>query len=782
METFICSATRLVLHLLLLLFGASANAGNFIGGGFLFFEPGNVTTNTTEVISGAASIKGSYFGTDPVNAYLLTNSSVLRLAPSQTYQVTYKYRILTTPTKNFDVIFLSPTAWAAGAFSSPYRLSGVVGDTGTATFTTTLGPYTDYEARWEILGTGAIAIDDIQIVNVTTGQVVASENAERTTQVTFNLTAGWNLLGNSSDQVLTVSSPTIFGDAGRVTSVWMWDATNGIWLFYSPEMSIADLYSYASSKGYRVLGQISPGDGFWVNAKTPSTVAINNSSRSATPAIATGWNLITTGSDVSPSAFVSSQTTSDITSIWAWDSSTAQWFFYAPTLDVQGTLNSFIASNGYLGFGDSGKTLGDGVGFWVNAVAKPTDPACDYAKPSVISYPPGYNGVFPMPTPAGRLPGSVVRTMAFLDGTPTDPWRYPPPNSLCTDQNLYGRSLWKETLNRIQQDGATRVWIYNWSGFDDFSKPNWGLSKSPAISDSNFQFIVAEARKRNLEVFYSHQFDFVDLHGNTLSPALTWDTLIKLMTKEEFRRTLDAWHLFIVGQARLAQQIGVAGMQVDWAYPGLTQIIQGQPNYDPEFRTMYLNEMSLIIDDIRAVFTGKLEIGAIGVPSLDSKIAAKIDAISFTLGIGITAEENNNLTVDLLKKKYKALIQQQYSEVFAQIGSTASSLPVIWRVQVQSKYDYYVTGWTESVICVGNPCIQRTYTTDFSVQAIGTEAVLEAINEQTYFKSDSLIIDAGYWFNDEMVPRADGQTGFSNLHQTVRNKPAENIVKYWFGR
>ena len=401
-----------------------------------------------------------------------------------------------------------------------------------------------------------------------------------------------------------------------------------------------------------------------------------------------------------------------------------------------------------------------------------------------VAYPQEYSGAFPIPKATGKLATSVVRSMAFNDDYPTIASRYPPSNSLCTDQNLYARSLWKETLNRIQQDGATRVLIYNWTGFDDFTKPNWGLSKSfMAMSDSNFQFIVVEARKRNLEVFYSHEFDYIDLKGNTLAPVLSADTLIKLTTKEDFRKTLDSYHLFIVSQARLAQQFGVAGMQVDWAYPGLTQIIQGQPNYDPEFRTMYLNEVSLIVDDIRAVFTGKLEIGALATPALDNGIAAKIDAISFTLNIGsITAEENGNLTVDFLKNKYKSLIQQKYLEVFSQIGSAASNLPVIWRVQVQSKYDYYVTGWTESVICGSSPCIQQTYMTDYSVQAIGTEASLEAINEQTYFKSDSVIIDAGYWFNDDMVPRLDGQTGFPNLHQSIRNKPAENIVKYWFSR
>jgi len=399
-----------------------------------------------------------------------------------------------------------------------------------------------------------------------------------------------------------------------------------------------------------------------------------------------------------------------------------------------------------------------------------------------VEYPPEYSGAFPLPKPITGLQTSVVRSMAIIDATPWgDQWS-PPVGSSCTDQHTYSLGLWKETLNRLQQDGASRVWIYGGTFFDDLTQSIWTTStdlNNPATTDYNLKFLVDEAKKRKLEVFYSQQLEFADVKGNSLDP--------NTLTKENFRKVLDAYHVHIVRRARYAQQVGVAGIQVDWAYPMLTQILPRLQNYDPEFRTMWLNEMSVIIDDIRGVFSGKLVINSIEI-SLDSKIAAKIDALSITPHFGplfVTADENRSLTVDLLKNKYKSLIQQIYLDVSSQTNSTLINLPVIWHIQVQSKYDYYVTGWTESVYCVisgSNPCIQKTYITDFSVQAIGTEAILEAINEQSYFKSESVNIDAGYWLNDDMVPRAANQPGFPNLHQSIRNKPAENIVKYWFGR
>jgi hypothetical protein len=58
----------------------------------------------------------------------------------------------------------------------------------------------------------------------------------------------------------------------------------------------------------------------------------------------------------------------NLTSLWAWDSAQSQWYFYAPSLDAQGgrALTDFIASKNYTDFGASAKTLGQGLGFWVN--------------------------------------------------------------------------------------------------------------------------------------------------------------------------------------------------------------------------------------------------------------------------------------------------------------------------------------------------------------------------------------------------------------------------------
>jgi hypothetical protein len=151
--------------------------------GFLINSTGSLVTANNEVISGKKSIKGSYAGKDTYTAYLQSDSTALHLNPNTTYQVTFNYKILTTPSAGFEVLFFSPTGASKGNFLNSTLINGVSGDTGSVTLTSSLANFTDYQARWNIVGTGAIAIDDIKIVNLATGTLVVLENAEEGTEI-----------------------------------------------------------------------------------------------------------------------------------------------------------------------------------------------------------------------------------------------------------------------------------------------------------------------------------------------------------------------------------------------------------------------------------------------------------------------------------------------------------------------------------------------------------------------------------------------------------------------
>jgi len=191
-----------------------------------------------------------------------------------------------------------------------------------------------------------------------------------TAPVLLNLVQGWNLLGNGVNSALDVTA--ILGDTAKVLTVWKWIAGKAKWAFYTPSLAGQALADYAASKGYDVLAAISGGEGFWVNAKIaftaplPSSTAVSSSSFQG---MASGWNLIATGESNSPSQFNAlAGAATPFTTLWSWDAVQTNWYFYAPSLAAKGgtALGDYITGKGYLDFTTTGKTLGPGLGFWVN--------------------------------------------------------------------------------------------------------------------------------------------------------------------------------------------------------------------------------------------------------------------------------------------------------------------------------------------------------------------------------------------------------------------------------
>jgi hypothetical protein len=221
----------------------------------------------------------------------------------------------------------------------------------------------------DMLGNGNIR----SVATIPGGTASTSCVVGGTLSVALSVVPGWNLLGNPVNQSIAVASK--FGDSTKVSSAWKWDSTAAKWQFYSPSLSATELQSFAASQGYAVLSEIQPGDGFWVNAKTQAdlgtlTGAAINLRQSS---LASGWNLASTASAITPQDFNLSLSTTpptvgqvplNMTSLWTWDSAQSQWYFYAPSLD-NAALAQVIAERGYRDFGTNSKSLGSATGFWV---------------------------------------------------------------------------------------------------------------------------------------------------------------------------------------------------------------------------------------------------------------------------------------------------------------------------------------------------------------------------------------------------------------------------------
>ena len=196
-------------------------------------------------------------------------------------------------------------------------------------------------------------------------------------QLGFNLSAGWNLLGNSSTASITV--PTTFGDAATIESVWKWSNASGKWAVYSPSMSAQALSDFARNSGYEVLGTIVSKEGFWVKAGAARTISVGSTGGAGLSAndLKVGWNLISSSDNQTPAQINQSLSSSlasagkTVLSAWGWDVSSARWKFWAPSLEQQGgtVLSDFLTGKGYQPFA---RSLAPNEGFWVHIQSLPT--------------------------------------------------------------------------------------------------------------------------------------------------------------------------------------------------------------------------------------------------------------------------------------------------------------------------------------------------------------------------------------------------------------------------
>lgn len=116
----------------------------------------------------------------------------------------------------------------------------------------------------------------------------------------------------------------------------------------------------------------------------------------AAAGLAPSWNLSATGDTVEPATLTTS--VGNVTTLWAWDSASMVWYFYAPQMAANDALAGYIAGKNYKDFGPL--TLNNGLGFWVNYGGAPTG-----APPAFTSFSPASGLPGSEPTIAGTNPG-----------------------------------------------------------------------------------------------------------------------------------------------------------------------------------------------------------------------------------------------------------------------------------------------------------------------------------------------------------------------------------------
>lgn len=385
--------------------------------------------------------------------------------------------------------------------------------------------------------------------------------------------------------------------------------------------------------------------------------------------------------------------------------------------------------------------------------------------------PQSYYGTNSIPTPLSKFDNSILRGIGLKDYHPVF-------NVTGCTQNEYSRLLYQKTLDRLQLLNVDVVEIYQYGPVVDFNATTWVVDKARRqIPESELIWFIKEANNRNLKVNIIWQLWPVDSKGNTINSNYT-------MPEAEMLKVLRGWHDIIVDVAKFGGDNGLNILTVHWNafYFPIT-------NKYKESATL---EFLSIINDVRKHFNGKLFMQALPI-FFDKRIVDKVDGIIVPLTPSNWSRNDDiNISVSLLKSRYLDNILGTALELSINTGMDLKTIPIIWDFNIQSRDKALSEGWVEDGFCVkeginggpvswGSPeCAkQMNYVTDFSIQALAIEGAFQAIKEQKLIKTYGINFSTSYWHTDTLVP---GTEGFPNLSQSIRGKPAENIVKHWYSK
>jgi hypothetical protein len=314
-------------------------------------------------------------------------------------------------------------------------------------------------------------------------------------------------------------------------------------------------------------------------------------------------------------------------------------------------------------------------------------------------------------------------------------------------------SAFLSTLQRWKKLNVHYLIIPQWTRVVDCKADSLRLDTGDGmgISDAELAWIVKQAKKAGFEVY-----ELMSIASRDMNQVL----MPKPPSLDFASRFLDAYKRFIVGQAALAQGLGIAAFRLDWGDYWF--------DWNP-YKDLFLAKMTAAAKQVRNVYHGKIMCGNLApdIEETDDNFKSQFDWLEqvYTLS-GITEAENANITVSMLKEK----LLNDFTGTAYKMGSVQK--PVLMGLFVQSYHDFLVKGWVEDTEDTGE---QKKLRIDFSVQAIAYEAALEAIAEQTQLT----VVGVGtyhYWWTDCVLPK----DSFPNHSASIRNKPAESILYQWF--
>ena len=421
-----------------------------------------------------------------------------------------------------------------------------------------------------------------------------------------------------------------------------------------------------------------------------------------------------------------------------------------------------------------------------------------------------YLGNFDIPIPQGLFGEDHLKAIGFKDyGVKWIYQNYKGRNAAwisgCTEQE-YIKLMYRTALRQLKENGVETAWIYNFGYWEDYQAETWKINHSRKhIEDWTVEFIANTAKEMDMNMHYAWQFLALDDENNMLFP---FDGMV-YVDMPLLKKILDSHEEHILWEADRLESLGVRSISADWSamyvcFCGLQNELDQQER--DQLKSYYAERMGSIVSHIKSRFSGEIYLGE-GIIFNDSRLFNEVDGVIGSFPNMLAMGEEQTATVELIEDRTSKYIAQLFetwtcSDQQPCWEFTSYDLPpIIWNLFAQSHKMFISTGWLEDGFCTPgtyknvyyDDCMQYEVPTDFSAQAIFVEGLLRAIDKQSLFVTKGTTASTAYWLSDTLIPDENqygsdcgrafgscGVEGFPNISQSVRGKPAENIIKAWY--
>ena len=421
-----------------------------------------------------------------------------------------------------------------------------------------------------------------------------------------------------------------------------------------------------------------------------------------------------------------------------------------------------------------------------------------------------YVGNYELPIPENQFGENYLKAIGFKDYGVE--WIYQNYKNRaeswvddCTEEE-YVKLMYRTTLRQLKDHGVKTAWVYNFGYWQDHTAETWQINHSRKhLSDWVIEYIAETAQDLNMDMHYAWQFLALDDENNLLFP---FDGQV-YVDMPLLKRIMDSHEEHMIWEADRLQELGIASMSADWSamwvcFCGLED--EANSYERNELKNFYMERMASILSQIKDRFNGEVYVGE-NIIWNDSRVFNAVDGVVVSLPNLLFDNEIAGATVELLEERVAEYTTQLFNTWSCNTQQpcweyTTYEMPkVIWNMFAQSHALFLSKGWVEDGFCTQgtyddvyyDECMQYAVPTNFSTQAIFIEGMLRAIDKQLWFETKGTTASTAYWLSDTLIPDENqsgsdcglangscGREGFPNISQSIRGKPAEKIIKYWY--